>query len=159
MAHAPKFLGHIAAARKRSHQWCVSLTQTILKQWEEWHVIVCSDQLGETLQAAATLLKFLRCSQACKEIFYFCSCSQCSPCLRMLAKTICHSFYYVILFETPQTILDFERHKKSKIIKTKIKWLSFPSLLNNIYWNLMTNDCFLAFLCYWTIASEETSFL
>ena len=30
--------------------------QTILKQLEEWHVIVSRDQLGETLQAAPTLL-------------------------------------------------------------------------------------------------------
>ena len=30
--------------------------QTILKQLEEWHVIVSCDQLGETLQAAPTLL-------------------------------------------------------------------------------------------------------
>ena len=36
------------------------------------------------------------------------------------------AFYYVILFESPQTRLD-------SITKTKIKWLSFPSLLN-IYW-------------------------
>ena len=31
----PEGLGHVAAARKRSHQWCVPLPQTILKQLEE----------------------------------------------------------------------------------------------------------------------------
>ena len=30
--------------------------QTILKQWKGWHVIVSSDQLGETLRAAPTQL-------------------------------------------------------------------------------------------------------
>ena len=30
--------------------------QTVLKQLEEWHVIVSCDQLGETLRAAPTLL-------------------------------------------------------------------------------------------------------
>ena len=29
--------GHVAATRKRSHQWCLTLTQTILKQLKEWH--------------------------------------------------------------------------------------------------------------------------
>ena len=47
--------GHVPAARKRSHQWRVSLTPTILKQLKEWHVIVSCNQLGETLQAAPTL--------------------------------------------------------------------------------------------------------
>ena len=46
-------------------------------------------------------------------------------------------FYYVILFKTPQTRLDFDGHKNvfcsSKIVIIKIKWLSFLSLLN-IYW-------------------------
>ena len=52
--------GHVVAAGKRSHQWCVSLTppppQSILKQWEEWHVIVSNDQLGETLRVAPAQL-------------------------------------------------------------------------------------------------------
>ena len=43
------YSGHVAAARKRSHQWCVSLTQTILKQLKEWHFFVSCDQLRETL--------------------------------------------------------------------------------------------------------------
>ena len=47
------------------------------------------------------------------------------------------AFYYVIFFETPQTrpiLIDTKNvFSSSKIIKTKIKWLSFPSLLN-IYW-------------------------
>ena len=46
-------------------------------------------------------------------------------------------FYYAILFETPQTRLDFDGHKNvfcsSKIVVIKIKWLSFLSLLS-IYW-------------------------
>ena len=44
--------------------------------------------------------------------------------------------YYVIFFETPQDsiLIDTKNvFSSSKIIKTKIKWLSFPSLLN-IYW-------------------------
>ena len=45
----------VAAARKRSHQWCVSLTQTIITQLKEWHVIVSCNQLRETLRAAPTL--------------------------------------------------------------------------------------------------------
>ena len=42
--------GHVAAAQKRCHQWWPS-PQTILKQFEEWDVIVFYDQLGETLLA------------------------------------------------------------------------------------------------------------
>ena len=53
------FVGHVhvAAAWKRSHQWCISLTQTIPKQLEEWHVFVSCDQL--LLGAAPTLLVFV----------------------------------------------------------------------------------------------------
>ena len=46
--------GHVAAAWKRSHgtfPW----PKTILKQLEEWHVIVSCDQLAETLRATPTL--------------------------------------------------------------------------------------------------------
>ena len=35
--------------------------QTILKQLEEWHVIVSCDQLGETLRTAPTLLPYWAC--------------------------------------------------------------------------------------------------
>ena len=55
--------GHVAAARKRCHQWwpwCHQRwpwSQTILKQFEEWDVIVSCDQLGETFRAAPTRLK------------------------------------------------------------------------------------------------------
>ena len=49
-------MGHIAAAWKRIHQWCFSLTLNNTKTMEEWHVIVSCDQLrvGETFQAAPT---------------------------------------------------------------------------------------------------------
>ena len=49
--------GHGAAARiGREVTNCVfPWPQTILKQLEEWHVIVSCDQLGETLRAAPTL--------------------------------------------------------------------------------------------------------
>ena len=46
--------GYVAAARKRSHQWCLILTTDNTKK--EWHVIVSCNQLGETLRAASTLL-------------------------------------------------------------------------------------------------------
>ena len=38
----------------------LALPQTILKQLEEWHVIVSCDQLGETLRAASTLPLFFQ---------------------------------------------------------------------------------------------------
>ena len=47
--------GHVAAARKRSQIGVFHRPQTILKQLEEWHVIVSCDQLGETLPAVPTL--------------------------------------------------------------------------------------------------------
>ena len=43
--------GHVAAACSSSAE---EKSQTILKQWEEWHVINSCDQLGETLRAAPT---------------------------------------------------------------------------------------------------------
>ena len=45
--------------------------QTILKQWEEWHVIVSCDQLGETLRAAPSQLYWVsaECSELCG-VFY-----------------------------------------------------------------------------------------
>ena len=48
--------GHVAAAWKGSHHGVFPWPQTILKQLEEWHVIVSCDQLGETFQATPTLL-------------------------------------------------------------------------------------------------------
>ena len=45
---------------KRSHPWVTPMVRpwprTILKQLEEWHVIVSCDQFGETFRAAPTLL-------------------------------------------------------------------------------------------------------
>ena len=50
----------VPAAWKRSHQWCLTLTQKMLKQLtEEWHVIVSCDQLGETSRTAPTPLGIL----------------------------------------------------------------------------------------------------
>ena len=48
---------YVAAAWKRSHQWCFSLTLNNTETMEEWHVIVSCDQLhvGETFQAAPSL--------------------------------------------------------------------------------------------------------
>ena len=46
---------HVVAARKRSHQWCLTLQpQTVLKQLKDGHVIVFCNQSGETLWAAPT---------------------------------------------------------------------------------------------------------
>ena len=47
--------GHVVAARKRSQIGVFHWPQTILKQLQEWHVIVSCDQLGETLRAVPTL--------------------------------------------------------------------------------------------------------
>ena len=44
--------GHVAAARKRSHQWCLHVT-LLLKQLKEWHVIVFSDQVRRDLTSSS----------------------------------------------------------------------------------------------------------
>ena len=65
---------------------------------------------------ACSCSQFLRCSQARKAIFYFCSCSQkksqCSACSRMFAKTIRHPYKsanYPIHFERTQTRRKFSQ--------------------------------------------------
>ena len=48
---------NVVAAWNRSHS-AFPWPQTILKQWEDWHVIVSCNQLGETLKAAPNPLSF-----------------------------------------------------------------------------------------------------
>ena len=57
LALAPVLGGHLAAARKRSHQWCLTLTpnntETVERMTCHCFIVFC-DQAGDTLRAAPT---------------------------------------------------------------------------------------------------------
>ena len=59
--HSLLFVGHVAATRKRSYQWCLTLTPNNTETIERMTCHVFCDKSGETLRAALTQLFFVAC--------------------------------------------------------------------------------------------------